>query len=244
MNLRTGTKGVKINAVRHDTSPIKLCSAFVSSTHVTVPTAKPHARLPTELENNILFGTSYVLQQLLTLPTCADGEWDLPESGMGSAETTPFDCFLHRHLKECNRINASDIRVFLSRYLYLTKWPHATVVVAVALIVRFRQRLIDEPIIKHYNYHVNWRKLVLIALLISQKILDDSPLANSEMPKVISYVHSVHPRHTLGLWHLDLKSINFAEAAFLGCVAWNVHVTQVAYSSILEELVSLSEPTR
>jgi hypothetical protein len=66
----------------------------------------------------------------------------------------------------------SNVLGFLCCCQDVTKWSMETNMVAVVFAVRFSR--------KHSVNHGNWERVLLIALLLAQKLIDDSPL--SEYP--------------------------------------------------------------
>jgi hypothetical protein len=62
----------------------------------------------------------------------------------------------------------SNVLKFLCFCQDVSKWSVETNMVAVVFAVRFSR--------KHSVNHANWERVLLIALLLAQKLIDDSPL--------------------------------------------------------------------
>ena len=79
----------------------------------------------------------------------------------------------------------------------------------------------------------NWDKILLCALLLAQKLWDDTPLANVDFPAIWQ---NVYPNETI-----DLKVVNSMEKLFLIQLHYDVHVSRSTYTQFYFELRDLSE---
>ena len=145
------------------------------------------------------------------------------------------DVTSHETRIEKDTLEVSDIVIFLGETLEIARWPEGTVVVTVALVLRFLEALAASS---HSTKHsrLNWRKVLLIALLVARKYIDDFPLANSEIPNLVRHMHKCAPRHAIGLGDLTLLSVNAAELDFVQSVNWSLHVHFDVYEVIRAEL--------
>jgi hypothetical protein len=108
----------------------------------------------------------------------------------------------------------SKVYEFFCDMLEFTDYSPETTVMAVALLIRIWHR---QPGALHAG---NWSQVLLTAVCVSQKILDDICLENVDFVKL----------HNL-LWHGDcvtLRDVNRWEVEFLRLLDFRVHVTQVS----------------
>ena len=71
----------------------------------------------------------------------------------------------------------------------------------------------------------NWRPLVLVSLMISQKVWDDKYLSNADF----SYIYPF----------FDTKQLKKLEMKFLEMIQYNVHIKESLYAKYFFELKSL-----
>jgi hypothetical protein len=70
----------------------------------------------------------------------------------------------------------------------------------------------------------NWDKILLCALLLAQKLWDDTPLANVDFPAIWQ---NVYPQEVI-----DLKVVNSMEKLFLVMLSYDVHVSRSTYTQV------------
>ncbi len=71
----------------------------------------------------------------------------------------------------------------------------------------------------------NWRPLILVSLMVSQKVWDDKYLSNADF----SYIYPF----------FDIKQLNKLEMKFLEMIQYNVHIKDSLYAKYFFELKSL-----
>jgi len=71
----------------------------------------------------------------------------------------------------------------------------------------------------------NWRPLILVSLMVSQKVWDDKYLSNADF----SYIYPF----------FDTKQLNKLELKFLEMIQYNVHIKDSLYAQYFFELKSL-----
>ena len=115
---------------------------------------------------------------------------------------------------------------FLARSFHMAQWSPETNIGACVLLLRWVQA-------GHVLNSSNWKKMLLVALLIAQKIADDIPLANREFCTIWQAV-SEEPEL------LTPQQINQLEVSFLLDMEYHAFVDSATMIEIYHELVNLA----
>jgi hypothetical protein len=118
---------------------------------------------------------------------------------------------------------------FLKRCFVVAEWSPETNVIALVLLVRLVGST-ETALTLH-----NWDKLALCALLLAQKLWDDSCLSNIEFPKLWVCVLGAEAAA------MDVRSINALEKLFLEKLHYDVHVDRSTYTQVYFELHALCD---
>jgi hypothetical protein len=142
-----------------------------------------------------------------------------------SVETDPF----------CRASNTPQVEVcevcsFIAKACQIAEWSPMCSVYALVLLTRM----------EHHGISLTWKNwdcLLLVALLISQKMCDDTPLENADFP----FVWSMCAPNSAALTAVELSHLEFA---FAKSICWDMHVTKEVYTQFLIELHSLHQDER
>ena len=119
---------------------------------------------------------------------------------------------------------AEEMYNFFAHCYMLAEWSAPVNIAAFVLLLR-RVRL------GHHSTAESWRETTLMALLVSQKVVDDQPLANSEFNTIWrSATHGSQPA-------LDVNNL---ELSFLKDLRFQVFVNNSAIKQVYSELEHLS----
>jgi len=124
-------------------------------------------------------------------------------------------------------LSVDSIFEFLKRCFVVAEWSPETNVIALVLLVRLVGST-ETALTLH-----NWDKLALCALLLAQKLWDDSCLSNIEFPKLWVCVLGAEAAA------MDVRSINALEKLFLEKLHYDVHVDRSTYTQVYFELHAL-----
>jgi hypothetical protein len=86
----------------------------------------------------------------------------------------------------------------------------------------------------------DWQELIMASLLISQQIIDDIPLSNSEFPKLYAMVLAdtgQTPRDEA----FTLQELNQLEVRLLKCLKFQIHMPTAALLQVDEVLAAASD---
>jgi len=123
---------------------------------------------------------------------------------------------------------STSIADMMACFQTVARWSPETNAVAAVLVVRLSKL--------HALTHGNRERVVMISLLLAQKVVDDQPLVNADLPEVYRIWDTVdrttraeegmndeHPytRRT----QISLKQVNALEVLMLQTLDYNVHVT-------------------
>jgi hypothetical protein len=135
------------------------------------------------------------------------------ESGKRSFPNQFGDLF-HDPLLLCRHDQHNKMQEFLCCCQDTAKWSVEVNVVAIIFAVRFSRN--------HAVTHGNWERVLLVALLLAQKMVDDRPLCNQDFPEAY-HIWDAFDRNGGEAWQvrspLELRKINQLELAFLQIVS-------------------------
>jgi len=166
--------------------------------------------------DRILLSVSLLLEQMICDPTDDNADLFNPIEITGQART--------RNPDQCRALH---IFRFMKESFDLAMWSPECNIIALVLITR----LIGSTEVT-FNFN-NWDKILLCALLLAQKLWDDTPLANVDFPAIWQ---CVYPNESI-----DLSVINSMEKQFLMKLHYDVHVSRSTYTQFYFELRELSE---
>jgi CheY-like chemotaxis protein len=159
-------------------------------------------------ELSFLMSASNIMESV-----CQDGEY----RGMNLRSRTTDEFF--DPLLQDGRAQYTNVVEFLCCCQDTAKWSVEVNVVAVILAVRFSR--------KHPVNWGNWERVLLIALLLGQKIVDDHALCNMDFPEVYR-LYDDFDRGDRRSWQkrsrLSLRRLNALELAFLKTIEHNLYV--------------------
>ena len=135
------------------------------------------------------------------------------ESGKRSFPNQFGDLF-YDPLLLCRHDQHNKMQEFLCCCQDTAKWSVEVNVVAIIFAVRFSRN--------HAVTHGNWERVLLVALLLAQKMVDDRPLCNQDFPEAY-HIWDAFDRNGGEAWQvrspLELRKINQLELAFLQIVS-------------------------
>jgi hypothetical protein len=139
-----------------------------------------------------------------------------------SVQTDPF----------CRAANTPQVKVcevcsFIAKACQIAEWSPECSVYALVLLTRMQHHGVSLT-------WMNWDCLLLVALLIAQKMCDDTPLANADFP----VLWSICAPNSTAITAVELSHLEFA---FAKSIYWNMHVTKEVYTQFLIELHSLHQ---
>jgi len=162
--------------------------------------------------DKILLSASLLLQQMIST---ADPNAKDPFSLIGEVPRT-------------ERVTVEVIYHFMKEAFVIAQWSPESNVIALVLI----SRLIGSTEVTFNS--TNWNRILLCALLLAQKLWDDTPLANVDFPVVWK---TAYPQGV----NIDLNEVNYMEKLFLELLHYDVHVTRTTYTQAYFELYGLAE---
>lgn len=176
-----------------------------------------HSTISVPDVDRILLSVGLLLEQMVEEPS---GEQDLfnPPPTMDSARPST---------RRADQSRARDIFHFMKESFTLALWSPECNIISLVLITRL---IGSTEVTLNYN---NWDKILLCALLLAQKLWDDTPLANVDFPAIWQ---NVYPQEAI-----DLKVVNSMEKLFLILLSYDVHVSRSTYTQFYFELRDLSE---
>ena len=119
-----------------------------------------------------------------------------------------------------------DMFQFISGCYQLARWPEEVNIAAGVLILRWIST-------GNRLHESNWRHLLLIALMVAQKVMDDIPLRNGQFCVIWESV-------TNDSSQLTLAEVNNLEAVFLKDIEYQVFVLSGKLISVYHELSDLT----
>jgi hypothetical protein len=119
-----------------------------------------------------------------------------------------------------------EVYCFMAAAFKIARWSPECNVMALVLVSRLQH---DGCAITWKN----WNKLILVALLISQKMWDDVPLTNTDFPQLWKMCA---PKSS----PLIIKELTRMEVIFLQLINWQTNVSRAVYTQFFYELSALS----
>jgi hypothetical protein len=169
-----------------ESEPTAIRTLLEVSGAAAVPGASEHSDGLSQSEAQFLTSAAHIVESL-----CKDCEyrgWNndsngVPKSGAGDVFHDPALC------KTTHRATHDAVLGFLCCCQDVAKWSAETNVVAVILAVRFSRR-------QSVN-HGNWERVLLVALMVAQKLIDDFPLCKyAPTPCILLLVTVDHYYHS------------------------------------------------
>jgi len=153
-----------------------------------------------------------------------------------SAGDDPFSasCVGRGAHRECGArvampVTVDSIFAFSKNAFLIAQWSPECNIIALVLITR----LVGSTEVTLTER--NWDKILLCALLLAQKLWDDTPLANIDFPVLWRRVFGVRQAD------FDLRAFNLMEKAFLEKLHFDIHVDRSTYTRFYFELHALTE---
>jgi hypothetical protein len=137
-----------------------------------------------------------------------------------SFQTDLFDC-----ASNTPQVRGSDVCRFIDKSCQIAEWSPTCSVYALVLLTRLHHHGISLT-------WMNWNRLLFVALLISQKMLDDNPLANTDFPVLWAMCIPSSTAFTA----VDLCHMEFM---FAKLINWDIHVTNEVYTEFMCVLYSM-----
>jgi hypothetical protein len=140
-------------------------------------------------------------------------------------EKDPFECASNRR-----EIEVQEILSFLTEAFRISQWSTECNIIALVLITRLNER--------GYIFRWrNWNRVTLCALIVAQKIWDDSSIGTIDVPFIWQ---SIVPDAT----NFSCKDATRMEQCFLNNIGWNTHVNRQVYTKVYFELREIGAADR
>ena len=161
--------------------------------------------------------TDFILQ--LTAKMEQRTRWELGDGGGGARAA----------VHETTTVAVENIFAFMKDAYEIAQWSPECNVLSMVLLTR----LVASTEMT-FNAR-NWDKLLLCALLLAQKLWDDTPLANVDFPELW---RQIFPGVASTV---DLKLVNQMEKMFLQKLNYDIHVDRATYTKVYFELHALTD---
>lgn len=134
-----------------------------------------------------------------------------------------------KSLPERPRPQQYEIWMFLSAIDNACTWTSECLVYGLALLIRL---MTYHPVIVLHAH--NWKRVLLVMMLVSQKLWDDCSLRNIDFHRVWNFANPFGVETPM-----SLRELNELELAFVKLLSWDMSISRLAYTTIFMELCGM-----